>query len=403
MLYIPTRHKPKFGNAGIIPKHPLRPLSAYIFNEGGGLIVYNTNKEKSDLINAPIWKGDYLDISGGSQYVINNNPKDLNLGTGKYTIIAFIATTASGSYNTVVAFNGYDPQWFLDASGRLDIFDGGGTTGSGIISCNDGKFHIIAWVREGTGSNEVKMYVDGILDTTMTHPDTVNVATVIRIGASSSGEYLNGKIKFIYLYNSALTGGEIASLSTNPWQWIYDKSEMLIRSVWAISGGLSLLKIINETEQIVENTSRTFFLLRFINETVTIVENAFRVFFKLRIVNETLNLIENVQRNLILIRIKNEALNLIENVQRSLNLTRIKNETLSLIETSLKITGLLKIVNEVITIGENVLKVLTALVVGPVQAIIRLFKKDTEYREFIVDTSTKVFIKKDKDKEFYVD
>ena len=238
---ISARHKPKFGQAGIISGHPLIPSFYCLFNEGGGVTTFSNIGVPLNFVGTNnFWKADYIDLTSTGR-IISSSDIPITLGTGSYSLIASIASSATGSYNSVITFGGYDPQWYFNSSGYLAIYDAN-ATGNGSTACNDGKFHIVAWVRNGTGANEVDLYVDGVFDTTMTHPDSISTITDLRVGYSSSGEYLNGKVKLFYLYDRALSGGEIANLSANPYQWLYDKSEMLIRSVWAVAagGGISI-------------------------------------------------------------------------------------------------------------------------------------------------------------------
>ena len=429
MLYFPARHKPKFKNTGIIPGHKLTPDFFLAFNEDGGNTVWDLiskNPYNLDGTYTPGWGEVGIYFNASRTHVNGPLFNSLIPANSDVTILFGYKNFIIPDWNTfLTAGDTYlNFSFYCNSSGIYTTINDGE---SGSLSYSNYQNHeVLGFTHDNSGGVTTKFYGDGeLLGTDTSGRSITDLSLIFNIGGNpgQSLAYAGGIYKWFYVKIGVLSDAEIASLSANPWQWTYDKSEMLIRSVWVISEGLSLLKIINETEQMVEVDQRNLSMNRVQNETLNIVESAIRTFFKLQIINEVMNVVETIQRNLILTRIKNETsnileasqrnltltrvknevMNIVETIQRNLTLVRIKNETLSLIETSLRVTGLLKIVNEVITIGETVLKVLTALVVGPVQIIVRLFKKDTEYREFMMDTSTKVFTKKDKDKEFYVD
>ena len=65
-------------------------------------------------------------------------------------------------------------------------------------------------------NNEVKIYIDGSLDSSKTAsvPNTVNISTALKFGAGSGG-FTDGKMDDIRVYNRALTQAEVTHLATS--------------------------------------------------------------------------------------------------------------------------------------------------------------------------------------------
>ena len=79
----------------------------------------------------------------------------------------------------------------------------------------DSTWRHVACVFDGN-QNEVKIYIDGSLDSSKTAsvPNTVNITTALKIGAGSGG-YTAGLMDDIRVYNRTLTQAEITHLATS--------------------------------------------------------------------------------------------------------------------------------------------------------------------------------------------
>jgi hypothetical protein len=102
---------------------------------------------------------------------------------------------------------------------RLEVA-GGGIYGSTLL--NDGLWHHVAVVQNGSTLGSVDLYVDGILETpafngggaTLALNTAVAAATTLRIGTSGHATNYNflGAIDEVRVYDNALTGDEVRSL-----------------------------------------------------------------------------------------------------------------------------------------------------------------------------------------------
>jgi hypothetical protein len=102
---------------------------------------------------------------------------------------------------------------------RLEVA-GGGIYGSSLL--NDGLWHHVAVVQNGSTLGSVDLYVDGILETpsfngagaALAINTTVAAGTTFRIGSSGHATNYNflGAIDEVRVYDQALTGDEVRSL-----------------------------------------------------------------------------------------------------------------------------------------------------------------------------------------------
>ena len=158
-----------------------------------------------------------FDFDGTDDYVQLSASSDLNFGTGNFTIEGWFnkdATTAnlallcSNKYYTF----GYNGNWILRISSATQIafatYDGTGNLEYTEFSASTSvdTWHHFALVREGTGTNETKFYLDGVLKGSMTVSKSLTDAGTngLRIGEESDGgpgnAPFNGKISNIKIY-----------------------------------------------------------------------------------------------------------------------------------------------------------------------------------------------------------
>lgn len=77
-----------------------------------------------------------------------------------------------------------------------------------------GSWHMITYAVDGL-ANEVRMYYDGVLTNTMSIggiPLLMKTGETLKIGLSSTGEFMNGKMDDVYIYGSALSGDQVKTL-----------------------------------------------------------------------------------------------------------------------------------------------------------------------------------------------
>ena len=132
---------------------------------------------------------------------------DITFGTGVFTIDCFVYFNSfDDTYPTIMSKYTNSISWIMRAKNNGKIIwyttNGGGTNNESSTSpISLKKWHHIAVVREGTGSNQLKVYVDGTVAITMTDANDYNDSNVLCIGAQQAGggNGLNGFISNVRL------------------------------------------------------------------------------------------------------------------------------------------------------------------------------------------------------------
>ena len=190
-------------------------------------IIGNNN---GTLTNGPAFSSDnggYLDFDGSNDYVQLPASSDLNFGTGNFTIEGWFNKDATTALQTLLCSNKYytngnNGNWILRISSATQIalatYDGTGNLEYTEFSASTSvdTWHHFALVREGTGTNETKFYLDGVLKGSMTVSKSLTDAGTngLRIGEESDSgpgnAPFNGKISNVKIYKGkALTASEV--------------------------------------------------------------------------------------------------------------------------------------------------------------------------------------------------
>ena len=139
-----------------------------------------------------------MEFDGTGDWLIAPNTPDLQLGTGNFTIEfwVYLATGDTGSNRGLVA-KGTSTTGFLVSLNTTEkvvfTFTTSTITSSGAITTN--AWNHIAVVREGTGSNQTKIYIAGTNDGTGTVSTDFNQTSVMYVGANrTAGDPMKGFI-----------------------------------------------------------------------------------------------------------------------------------------------------------------------------------------------------------------
>ena len=171
--------------------------------------------------------GDFLALSGGAL------PTGLPTGASSYTIAAFIQTTSNsrqgiagwGNYGSGGQVNAFRTTTVNEAGignnatgGILnygwgaDYGQGAGGTAPGDIY--NGDWNHVAVTYDGTTK---RLYFNGVELGSGGGPFALNVAAAnFRIGSTNGGEFFNGLIDDVRVYDNALTQSEVTALVPEP-------------------------------------------------------------------------------------------------------------------------------------------------------------------------------------------
>ena len=181
---------------------PTAPLTAIantelLLNFTNAGIIDNTGKNNLETVgNAQIdtttkkYGTGSMEFDGTGDWLLMPNTPDQQLGTGNFTIEfwVYLATGDTGSARGLVA-KGTSTTGFLvslDSSQKVVFtYTTSTITSSGAITLD--AWNHIAVVREGTGSNQTKIYIGGTNDGTGTVSTDFNQTSVMYVGANRTG------------------------------------------------------------------------------------------------------------------------------------------------------------------------------------------------------------------------
>jgi len=149
-----------------------------------------------------------ITTDGGSGYFNTNNyltTSNVAFGTSNFTIEAWVYfDDASATQNPIIVLgtDGYN-DWQLDTASSKIRFQHTSGNFSGATTLQDNTWYHVAVVREGTGTNQIKIYLNGEVDATSTVSENFDGTGGIRVGVNrGSSYYLDG-----YLSDTRVVNG----------------------------------------------------------------------------------------------------------------------------------------------------------------------------------------------------
>ena len=138
-----------------------------------------------------------------------------NFGKESFTANVWVNSTQTSGFGDILrTHNGNGHGWlFRFNEGKIEIWEGS-TYKIGITSVNsyaDGKWHMMTYVRD-VEKMVGQLYVDGIYVCEYKMTGINDSPTTLWFGTYEVGEWYNGKMDDVRLYNRALTAEEIAAL-----------------------------------------------------------------------------------------------------------------------------------------------------------------------------------------------
>lgn len=208
------------------------PVAWWQLKEGSGTSVADSVNGNSGLLSGTVsWgaapvNGALTFDGNGSKVTGSNSGKGFPVGSSPRTIATWIKvtnppTTDNGILHYGTA-SGTAPGsnfhlYLRGADGKIGLGNGYGFgTIAGTKTLSDGKWHHVAGVYEGSGTNVARIYVDGALDSsgTLTSiPNTLNGSNWSMGAFMGGGTTFRGSIGDLRLYDRALSVAEISSLA----------------------------------------------------------------------------------------------------------------------------------------------------------------------------------------------
>ncbi len=168
---------------------------------------------------SPGLSGQAFSLNGQGAYVSLPASADI-VGTGAFTVSAWIKTSSNGVIIQQRDPNNYNGEYVLAVSGGKVLFWTFGDNQYGFNfssnrSVNDNAWHLITAVRLANGTGQI--YIDGALDNSQASPPrTLSSGFNVYIGGDlrDNTAFFNGSIAEVALFNQALTSAQVQSLAT---------------------------------------------------------------------------------------------------------------------------------------------------------------------------------------------
>lgn len=223
--YCDKKQKPNNGPGYINNKYNI--ISAWLFNEHGGGTCYDMNKRNNALfqstntiIDAGAFKSCSVSLNGSSSnYFDCGNDSTLQLSNG--SLLVWLKTSGSGSSFRGVAVKQNAYSIFL-LDGVFGLYDWGSVNfRSSGIDIRDNRWHQLCVSFQSGITNGTILYLDGVpvLTTTFT---VSNQSVNLQIGSGGvGGQEYSGLIDHVIIANRSWSGGEVARLYTNAFDFLH--------------------------------------------------------------------------------------------------------------------------------------------------------------------------------------
>ncbi len=205
----------------------LGPFAAYSFNEGNSTtLIDRSGKSNNGTLSGPTWTtqgkfGGALSFDGVNDWVTVNDSISLH-ATGGLTIEAWVMPSAAQSGWRTIVQKQVD-AYLLHAgngSGALRPAAGGTISGANVFTSSPSAIAVGVWTHLAMtfDGSTIRLYVNGGQVATRTQAGTLEVnSNPLRLGGTSVyGEYFNGRIDEVRLYNRALTAAQIQTDMVTP-------------------------------------------------------------------------------------------------------------------------------------------------------------------------------------------
>ena len=175
--------------------------NAGIFDSASGNDLETVGNAQVSTVQSK-WGTTSMAFDGTGDWLLNIDKPALRLGTAAFTIEMWVYRSASGTYGLVskgTSTTGWSVS--LNASNQVVFsFTTSSITSTGTVAAT--TWTHIAVVREGTGSNQTKIYINGTNDGTGTVSTDFNQTSAMYVGADRvAGGAFNGHIDDLRITN----------------------------------------------------------------------------------------------------------------------------------------------------------------------------------------------------------
>ena len=192
-------------DAGLVPSYP---------RSGTNWLDLSSEDNDGTLENGPTFNSNgYLEFDGDNDYV---KISTYTFGNGNWTVNALVAADTVQEHNLVSNTSGgpvTNAFGFDNSKIHYRNYDGAWQNHDGNTTLTTGQWYMLTWVNYAGASaadGTMKMYVNGIADSSVFNSYTVNGGPCDAIGRNWGSTEYDGKIANIQFYSKPLTDEEIS-------------------------------------------------------------------------------------------------------------------------------------------------------------------------------------------------
>lgn len=193
-------------DAGFIPSYPTTGTTWYDVSSSGN---------NGTLTNGPAFNsgnGGSIVFDGVDDKILGGSNTNLNFGTGDFTVIAWIKTSRTNNYQSILTLDNNSSGQGLDyyteiTTGQLRTWVGG------VVQVGKTSVCTGSWVFTGVSriSGTVYQYVNGTLDNSASQPGSMLSDQSVKMGVSDANQYyFSGNIGAVQIYSRGLSSQEIS-------------------------------------------------------------------------------------------------------------------------------------------------------------------------------------------------
>ncbi len=237
--------------------------AAYLLNEGAGAKVTNYAHAVNGTFATPTlgWGRGY----GGSSFKGNGSSVYVSLGSsstnpwlscpGEMTIVSMIQLTNTSTLGSICTDGASGYQWIFEANrnaGKLSVGWTNNLFCYSAASLTAGTWYTVGMTRSLSGSTyTASTWINGLFDnsgTTSTVPSSQQGSWIGRL--SSSNQYFNGTIEYVYIWNRVLSSTEMLTIHQHPYRMFTPISRRKTFGIGTLSavGGVVLGSVSTNSE-----------------------------------------------------------------------------------------------------------------------------------------------------------
>ncbi|MFH1239797.1 MAG: LamG domain-containing protein, partial [Candidatus Diapherotrites archaeon] len=200
---------------------------------------YTDNDNDGTIINGVLWNssgkyGGAYQFDGVDDYVNLGNPASLNVSNT--TIVAWYKSNNTGEYGGIVARSNQDAELFHNGN-TLSIWSTTEGWHHSATHITDGNWHHLVGVFSSGVTSGSSQYIDGILDANSPFTWTRwTTAADWNIGLGHPGEYVNGIIDEVMIFNRSLSADEVMMLYNSTYPRFYSEGNQTFKAQNVVAG-----------------------------------------------------------------------------------------------------------------------------------------------------------------------